>query len=76
MLTIKEASLVTFLVLFSVIVLVLLQGGTDMESETHTDSMQEVLVGGWRERDPNDDEIKVSHMRSSVTQSFRLGDIK
>ncbi|EFO18662.1 hypothetical protein LOAG_09834 [Loa loa] len=68
--SIKEALLVVLLLLFGFITLILLQRSTDMESEAHRHSAQDILLGGWSERDPEDNEIQelLSNVLNKVNQ--------
>ncbi|EFO26103.1 hypothetical protein LOAG_02386, partial [Loa loa] len=56
--SIKEGSVMIILFLFDVIVLILLEGITDMESEKPKYPGHEVLLGGWSERNSEENEIQ------------------
>lgn len=63
MLSAKGGLLVAFLSLLGVTVLVNCQGLKNMESQAH-------IVGGWRERSPDDNEIQVTLVRILVSFAF------
>ncbi|VDM11698.1 unnamed protein product, partial [Wuchereria bancrofti] len=58
MLSIRDGSLVVLLLLFVAIALIFLQRANDMESRTDIQLGQEVLIGGWQECSPEDNEIQ------------------
>ncbi|VIP00173.1 Uncharacterized protein BM_BM17154 [Brugia malayi] len=58
MLSIRDGSLAVLLLLFIAIALVFLQRASDIESKTDIQIGQQVLIGGWQECSPDDNEIQ------------------